>query len=513
MYTYHNPVIPGFNPDPSICRDGEDFYLVTSSFEFFPGVPIYHSKNLVNWECIGHCLTRPSQLPLANCQSSGGIYAPTIRKYKGLFYMTTTNVDMYSKGRPGNFIVHTDDILNSWSEPVWIDQGGIDPSLLFFDDKTYFCSTGGEMNSGYAGDTEHGIYLCEIDPLSGKKFSPSKLISKGTGGRFAEAPHLYHINGMFYLMLAEGGTEYGHMVTVQRSRSIYGPYEPCPHNPVLSHRNRGGHPIQATGHADMMEDQNGAWWLVCLGIRPLPRAMLHNLGRETFLSPLRWIDGWPVVGNNSGIELEMEGPLPAAPEPINFNYMTDFSGPLDPNWNYIRNPVEKNYVVKSGCLTLKGDDQTLSTANGNPVFIGMRQQAYVMSAETTLRPPETGKAGITAFYNYDYHYEIFVERNGEGDMAIVLNKRIHDLEAETFRQKIPACDKVSLRIKADTENYTFEYKCGEGVWITAGRGLCAGLCTETTHTMTFTGVYIGLFAGGGNADFLYSKSIVPKSLG
>ncbi|MDR3173461.1 MAG: glycoside hydrolase family 43 protein [Treponema sp.] len=494
MYTYHNPVIPGLNPDPSVCRDGEDFYLVTSSFEFFPGVPIYHSRNLVNWRLIGYCLTRNEQVPLAGCKSSTGIYAPTLRKHDGVFYMTTTNV---SGG--GNFIVHADTINGPWSDPVWIDSGadsrdaGIDPSLLFFNEKAYFCATGKD------GDRQ-GVFLSEIDPLTGQIFSPARLISYGTGGRFPEAPHIYFIDGWFYLTLAEGGTEYGHMVTIQRSRAIYGPYESCPHNPVLSHRDRGGHPIQALGHADMFQDQYGAWWMVCLGIRPAGWAMLHNLGRETFLAPLRWENGWPVIAKGEGIELEMEGPLPAAPENVNLDITTDFSLPeIDRRWNYIRNPDAKRYVQKNGYLSITGDHQNLSTPGGNPAFIGMKQQSFRIEAITTLKAPEHGMAGMSAYYNEDYHYDIGLRRSADGSLHVFVNKRIHDLEVETFRQKISSNDSVSLRISADREYYYFAYQTEN--WIDAGRGLTAGLCTEATHTMTFTGVYIGIFASSGTGEF------------
>ncbi|MDR3174442.1 MAG: glycoside hydrolase family 43 protein [Treponema sp.] len=494
MYTYKNPVIPGYHPDPSVCRDGDDFYLVTSTFEFFPGVPIYHSKNLVNWECIGHCLTRKEQVPLEGCPPSAGIFAPTLRYYNNIWYMTTTNV---SGG--GNFIVYTADIRGQWSDPVWIAQGGIDPSLLFFDNKVYFCSTGGE-NESKNGHWEHGIYLCEINPHTGTMVTRSALISKGTGGRNPEAPHIYHKDGWFYLMLAEGGTEYGHMVTIQRSRDIYGPYEPCPYNPILSHRDRGGHSIQATGHADIFQDHNGYWWMVFLGIRPISHSMLHNLGRETFLAPVQWIDGWLVVGNNGMCELIMEGPLPAKPENPDFNFTADFSEPFDLRWNYIRNPDTGRYILKDNLLTLVGDKQTLSTSRGSPVFIGIRQQAFNMNAETGLCPPDTGRAGISVFYNENYHYEIYAKRCQNGRLLIVVNRCIGDLEVQTYKAEINTCEAIGLRINSDREKYRFAYNVN-GAWVEAGNGFVAGLCTEITHTMTFTGVYVGLFASGGKADF------------
>ena len=272
---YRNPIISGYNPDPSICRVGEDYYIVNSSFEFYPGVPVYHSRNLVNWELEGYCLTEESQLDLHGCRPSGGIYAPTIRYHQGIFFMTTTN----TSGK-GNFIVHTTDMKKGWSEPAWVDQGGIDPSLLFDDDGTvYFAST--SMDS----EGKTGIFLCQVNPFTGERLTESVVISRGCGGRYAEGPHLYKWFGKYYLMLAEGGTEYGHMETILRSDSPYGPFEACPHNPILTHRDDMREEIYCTGHADMIEDHNGNWWLVCLAIRPCQekkdRVLLHNLDRKS----------------------------------------------------------------------------------------------------------------------------------------------------------------------------------------------------------------------------------------
>ena len=214
MLTYQNPILPGFYPDPSICRVGEDYYLVNSSFEFFPGVPLWHSRDLVNWEQKGYVLTRESQLPLRNGRTSGGIFAPTIRCHNGRFYMITTNV---TDG--GNFFVWTDDINGEWSDPVWIDHEGIDPSLFWDDDgKVYYAGT---------GRYEQGIYQFEIDLETGKKLSDTKIIWKGTGGKCPEGPHMYKINSWYYLMIAEGGTEYGHKETIARSRSVWDRLSPA----------------------------------------------------------------------------------------------------------------------------------------------------------------------------------------------------------------------------------------------------------------------------------------------
>ena len=216
---YSNPVIPGFHPDPSVCKAGDDYYLVNSSFQYFPGVPLFHSKDLVHWEQIGNCLTRPSQLDLTNANSGSGIFAPTIRYNDGVFYMITTNVS----GK-GNFLVHTTDPRSEWSEPVWLEQGGIDPSLYFEDGKCFMVSN----PDGY-------INLCEIDSMTGKQLSSSKRIWNGTGGRYAEGPHIYKKDGWYYLLISEGGTELGHKVTIARSRYIDGPYQGNPANPILTH--------------------------------------------------------------------------------------------------------------------------------------------------------------------------------------------------------------------------------------------------------------------------------------
>ncbi|WP_171026096.1 MULTISPECIES: glycoside hydrolase family 43 protein, partial [unclassified Clostridium] len=217
---FRNPIIPGYNPDPSVCRVGEDYYLVTSSFEDFPGVPVYHSRDMVNWEQIGYCLTRRSQLELKNCPPSRGIFAPVIRYHQGRFYMITTNV---SHG--GNFYVWTEDPAGEWSEPIFLAQGGIDPSLFFDDDgKVYLTS-----NQPTGGDWT--IAQSEIDIATGQLLTKPRTVWTGTGGRHPEGPHLYKINGKYYLMIAEGGTELGHMETIARSDSPYGPFESCPHNP------------------------------------------------------------------------------------------------------------------------------------------------------------------------------------------------------------------------------------------------------------------------------------------
>lgn len=488
----------GFNPDPSICRVGDDFYLVTSTFEFFPGVPVYHSKNLVEWELINHCLTTDNQLNLENCRCSGGIFAPTLRYHDGLFYMITTNVT-----DKGNFVVYTDDIRGTWSEPQWIDHKGIDPSLLFDDDgKVYYCGT------GHDAEGKQGIALFEINPRTGEKLSDTVMISYGTGGKFPEAPHLYKINGYYYLMMAEGGTEYGHMETIFRSKSLYGPYEACPFNPILSHKDFMGSPIQATGHTDLVEDADGNWWLVCLGIRPLSASLLHNLGRETFLAPVKWSsDGWPIVGDNGRIALEMEAELPAplSGTKASIDFTDDFtSNALHREWNFVRNPRRERYCLteRKGYLKLLGGNETVN--DYHPSFVGVRQKEFEVKVETKLLIEDFTdgqKAGLAAYYNMNYYYGIYVTQES-GQHYVVLVKKVHDIEPIAAKQPIDFPGEIEFQVETGKDDYVFRYRLG-GEWITLGTGKTAGLCTEGTMMMTFTGTYLGLFASNGTAYFDY----------
>ncbi len=497
---YVNPIIPGYNPDPSICRVGDDFYLVNSTFEFFPGVPIYHSKNLVNWELIGHCLTREEQLYLTGCRNSGGIYAPTIRYHDGTFFMITTNVT-----HKGNFVVHTKDIRGQWSKPYWIDQGGIDPSLFWDDDGTcYYCSTG-------TIDGVRGTVTFEINPFTGEILSEKKIISSGCGGQCPEGPHIYKKDGYYYHLLAEGGTEYGHRVTIQRSKNIWGPYEDCPHNPIFTHKEYKGSEIHATGHADIIQDQHGEWWMVFLGIRRFSHALLHNLGRETFLAPVKWEEGgWPVCGNNGTIEYVTDAPLPAPVEPVCHDLTFGFSQPMPQRVFYTRNPDYANYALDNAAkkLTLKGTDVRITEPGASPTILNMRQQGFftTVTAKMSLKETDAERAGIAAYYNNDYHYAIYLG-NDEGGRYIGFTKQVHDINVQAYKQYLAGQVDVELKIESDRHKYTFSYRQGESEWMAAGSGLNAGLSTEGTYTMTFTGTLYSMFAENGSGVFLDSFDI------
>lgn len=491
---YKNPVIPGFYPDPSVCRVGSDYYLVNSTFHFFPGVPLFHSKDLVNWQQIGNCLSRESQLALKDCYPSGGIYAPTIRYHEGTFYMITTNVS-----DKGNFYVHTQDPRGEWSDPVWLEQGGIDPSLYFEDDKCYFTSIPGE-----------GISLCEIDVKTGKQLTPTRKIWNGTGGRYPEGPHIYKKDGWYYLLIAEGGTEYGHQVTIARSRDIYGPYEANPANPIMTHFSMEGqsNPIQGIGHADFVEAHDGSWWVVCLGFRPQSGSH-HLLGRETFLSPMRWDrDAWPVINGNGMIHLDMDAPtlplLPFEKSPTRTSFKAE---KLDPAWNYVYNPIQANYSLteRSGHLRLKPTTIAL-TGWGSPTFVGRRQQHIdcVVTTSVELTNGAVGdKAGLTAYMTHQYHYAISVRELPNSEQAVTLQYRLGAM-SHTEKEVILPKGKVYLQLRADKDYYHFYYATDNKTFHEMGKMDTRFLSSETAGG--FTGIYFGLYAeteaeNPGVADF------------
>lgn len=487
--SYTNPVISGFHPDPSICKVDNDYYLVTSSFEYFPGIPIFHSKDLVNWKQIGHVLTRESQLPLTRIREipvSQGIYAPTIRNHNGRFYVITTNITTMQ-----NFYVWTENPEGPWSEPVNIEGWmGFDPSLYFDDGKVYLTGAGLPVME------PEGIYQAEIDIESGKLLSERQLIWKGDFSS-PEGPHLYKINDWYYLLIAEGGTEYGHMVTIARSRSPYGPFESNPNNPILSNRS-SKKTIQATGHADLIQATDGTWWTVFLGIRPIPGTKLHHLGRETNLAPVTWTDDeWPIIGSNGQAEVEIESnslPLEKV-EPL--QRKDDFnSNYLSPVWNFYRNPSIGSWSLteKPGYLTLHGQAHTLNDSK-SPVFVGRRQQHFncEVSSSVEFNPTSEGdEAGLTVFMNEGFHYEIARVYRQEKSL-IIFRRRVGSLwkVEKEIEYNQPT---VVFGIEADDSSYTFTYLSSKGKKEIVGVGETTLLSKEIAGG--FTGVFFGMYATG-----------------
>jgi len=488
---FDEPIIAGMAPDPSVCRVGDNYYLVTSTFEYFPGVAVYHSKDLIHWRLIGHALTRVSQLPLVRLTRNGGIWAPTIRYHDGVFYMVTT---LKTEGH-GNFFVHTKDPAGEWSDPIELDQGGIDPSLLFDDDGKVYLTTGG-------GNCATRICQSEIDIKTGKRLSEIKPLWNGTGGSSPEGPHLYKINGYYYLLIAEGGTEYGHSETIARSRSPWGPFESYSRNPILTHRNFKASPIQGTGHADLIQAQDGSWWTVFLGFRPASR-MAHHLGRETFLAPVAWSqDGWPIVNGNGTITPRMDvKTLPQnvwPDEPARDEFLQ--SKP-DLPWNFVRNLDASRCSLKErpGWLRLKGSAFTLDDAEAAPVFVARRQQYFEneITTQVDFQPRREGdEAGLALRMNDRHHYEFGIRRGANG-REVYLRYNIASIRTIAATKPIGA-GLVRLRIRSYSEIYRFSYAVGDESFRDLGGVETRYLSSEVADG--FNGVFVGVFATGRGRD-------------
>lgn len=494
MRGYDNPVIKGFHPDPSVCAVGDDYYLVNSSFQYFPGVPIYHSKDLVNWEQIGHVLTRRSQLELDNALSWRGIYAPTIRYHEGMFYMITTNCS----GK-GNFIVHSTDPAGEWSDPAWVDMGGIDPSLFFHDGKCW-----------YTGTADSRIMLFEIDPMTGKKLSKEKEIWRGTGGRYPEGPHLYFKDGWYYLLIAEGGTEYAHMITIARSRNIDGPYEGNPGNPILTHckMSTQGSQIQGLGHGDFVQAADGSWWMACLGFRR-QGGDHHLLGRETFMAPVEWDkDGWPVVNGNGELQLRMD--VPTLPQvecrkaPSHMDFSKDRTGD---EWIYLRNPFMENYSFTGTSMRLTSNGKDLDETHVSPTFTGRRQEDIFFSAITSLTAEAEAEAGLTVFMDVGSHYDIFIE-----DGVVKVRYRLGEMTHLIKAKEGIGSGKVWLKVEGNEYNYVFSFSTDGLEYKRLCQMNTRYLSSETASG--FTGIVLGLYAtgqSGKHADFYtFDYSMIPR---
>lgn len=480
---YTNPVVKGFYPDPSVCYADGKYYLVCSSFQYFPGVPLYESDDLVNWTQIGHVLTRKNQVMLEKINSSGGVFAPTIRYNNGRFYMVTTNDTTHQ-----NFYVYTDDIHGEWSDPIFVDQGGIDPSLLFDDGHVYFISNGCDDYG------EGGVVQCEINIETGEKLSHSKCIWKGSGGRYLESPHVYKINGGYYLMAAEGGTEYGHMITYARSESIWGEYKGYEKNPVLTNRNKAPYIIQGIGHGDLICDKNGDWHILCLGFRQIHMWMpYHTLGREVFLIPVQFgSDGWFTAGNDGTCEesYEMKGDF-VQNEKRSYT-LENTAWNID--WCYLRHPHTENYELSDSKAVLHGTDITLDDVD-SPTFIGIRQRDFNMelTADISL---ESGEGGVTVYHCEQEHYEVAL-RSTESGCEAILKLNIGGIKHNQTAVPVSG-NKAKLIVRADSQIYNFYVNDGEKE-VHLGCGQAKYLSSEVCGG--FTGVVLGMYAVNGTSEF------------
>jgi xylan 1,4-beta-xylosidase len=512
---YVNPILAGFYPDPSVVRDGEDYYLVTSSFAYFPGVPIFHSRDLVHFTQLGHVLDRPAQLDLDGLAISEGIFAPTLRYHQGTFYLITTRV---GGGRALNFVVTAHNPAGPWSDPIVLPAiDGVDPSLFFEDDGRAYVVWSGKPPAPPRYEGHMALWLQEFDWRAQKLVGARRLlvdggVAPGKSPRWIEGPHLFKTHGAYYLIAAEGGTEQGHSEVVFRSDRVEGPWQPFAGNPILTQRHLDpGRPdaVTSTGHADFVETAAGDLWAVFLGTRPYGDD-LYNTGRETFLMPVRWTEGWPIVtaGDEAVPLLHQRPALPAQPPgPLptagNFTIRDEFDAPaLAPVWNFIRTPREAWYDLRStpGWLSLRPRPVALGQ-RGNPSFIGLRQQHghAVASAAMAYLPAKAGdRAGLVAFQNDDFYYFLGLAL---ADGTPVIEVERHAKLAGTPTTTVlawaalsPAAGgQVFLKIEARGGAYDFSYAYDPARWL-ALVTQADGTLLSTKVAGGFVGTYLGMYA-------------------
>ncbi|MDX3773394.1 glycoside hydrolase family 43 protein [Chromatiaceae bacterium AAb-1] len=505
--TYQNPVLAGFFPDPSITRNGDDYYLTVSSFAYTPGLPILHSRDLVNWQLIGYALTRPSQLDMSDLQISRGIFAPTLRYHDGTFYLITTVVD-----RGGNFLLTATNPAGPWSDPIWLPEvQGIDPDIFFDDDGRVYIAHNGDAPGEPLYEGHKAIWLWQYDPQSQKVLPDSQqlLVNGGvdlsTKPIWIEAPHLYKHDGWYYLLCAEGGTADQHSAVIFRSRSLPEPFVPYSGNPILTQRDLAPErpdPITTAGHADFVQLPDGQWWAVFLASRAYQQRYF-NTGRETFLLPVSWQDGWPhILTAGQTIPYRRSAPQGLEISPAattltgNFNWRDDFSSTtLNPHWNLLRE-------FDQSWLKLDGQQLSLTPAATRldsllqPAFIGRRQQHMHFDASTSLSLPPFGhnrqfSAGIAAFQNEQHHYYLGV-RAHSGGIELFLEQAFAGAPQQIASQPLPASpEPLRLKISGRAGTISFYYALGNNDW-QAVAGPQDAMLLSTQAAGGFVGTMLGL---------------------
>lgn len=533
MNVIHNPIIPGTYPDPSICRVGDDYYMINSSFELYPGIPIFHSRNLADWTQIGNVMTVDNGFHMKANSLIGGVMAPTIRYSNGTFYVVNANFS-----DKGNFVVTATDPAGPWSEPRWMtDVPGIDASVFFDDDgSAYVLGTGDVIDEN--GVKTRGIWMAGYDFDQMKCTTEPQPIwtcaLRGAGS--PESPHLYHKDGWYYLMIAEGGTEHYHAVTVARNRELFGWYEGDPANPVLTHRRMGMNVKFANiGHADLVETPEGDWYAVMLGSRTV-EGYHKNLGRETFICPVRWENDWPLFSPETG-KVEEEYPLPRGTEPGEGNAWADFDCDFTDDALPARmvmwgTPYGDVYSVGDGELKLS----CLARAIDEPVrcaldeaenarrddcvaFAGFRQFTpdFVSECTMTFTPQGAETAGflIMEACNHQYRLERYVGTDGMQKLALVLTTTdMHGMmphfptfKADTVKEEIASVpydnETVTLRIEGHGQRLTFFYGSdaehmeqigGTEDALKINPDILAGA------TGNLVGDFVGMYASGNGSD-------------
>ncbi|KAF3309884.1 hypothetical protein TWF173_010284 [Orbilia oligospora] len=543
--SYQNPILRGFNPDPTICRDPRtnDFFIATSTFEYFPGVSIYHSKDLISWKLIGHALTRRSQLDMRTVEPGGGIWAPTLRFVNGRFYMATAKWDRYRPAQnervwPRGFYVETDNIWdeNSWSDPVYFDLPGFDQDLFWDDDGKVYLSTTYRLVDRDPKSTkkDFAIHLCEVDLRTGTSLTPPTVIRVAPSG-LAEGSHIIKRNNYYYLFTAEGGTEEGHTEWVSRSSvGPLGPWELGTRNPLW--RNTTSDEVQNTGHADLIEDAVGNWWGVFLGVRPWRQEVngevtweISQYGRESFLVPVSWEDDWPVFNYGSKITL-----LGKAPDTYHVRdaetWFDDFGkSNLEPGWYHKHTPLKQEYSLTSrrGFLRLHGGPYNLTVPECPTMLLQRQTRANIVwTTELEFYPDrKTYEAGTVVWWNSYTFSSIGIRVTESGQRYIAVKQALDGKGGfEEFQHELPEGKfPVQLHIKALPLEYHLGFSFPTGSepdhHLKRTKTDITWLSSVSTRTMTllppignaFAGMMFGVYSFGElerclvPADFSYVR--------
>ncbi len=516
-----NPILTGFNPDPSILRVGNDYYIATSTFEWFPGVQIHHSTDLIHWELICHPLERLSQLNMIGEQSSCGVWAPCLSYSNGLFYLIYTDVKSFLGmfKDTHNYLVTAESIMGPWSEPIYLNSSGFDPSLFHDEDgKKYLLNMLMDYRSW---NTKFGgIVLQEYSEEKKALVGEPINIFKGTQLRLTEGPHIYKHDGYYYLMTAEGGTGYEHAVTMARSKNIEGPYEVDPLNPILTSYHTPDNPIQKAGHASLTKGHNGKWYLVHLCGRPVGEDRLCILGRETAIEEVVWKDGWLRLangGNSPSERVEIDGSY--ADSTVEKKYLReDFDGA---SWSLhlqtLRVPLAERASLseRPGYLRLYGKESFTSCHQQS--LLAHRQQSFYVEVTTKVDfKPKSFQTMAGLVYYYDslsYYYLYITEDEVAGRVlsiiACVLGKGTHPIGVGI---SLPAEGEVYLRLTTKKDKAYFSYSLDHETYVPVGKELDATVLSDDYYAATghimFTGAFIGiccqdLSGRGAYADFDY----------
>ncbi|WP_353855555.1 glycoside hydrolase family 43 protein [Bacillus sp. Bos-x628] len=477
-----NPVLKGFNPDPSICRVGEDYYIAVSTFEWFPGVQIYHSKDLVNWRLISRPLQKTSQLDMKGNPDSGGVWAPCLSYADGMFWLIYSDIKVvdgpFKDGH--NYLVTCDTVDGKWSDPVWLNSSGFDPSL-FHDrsGKKYLLNMLWDHR-----ENQHsfaGIVLQEYCAAEQKLIGQRKVIFKGTDIKLTEAPHLYQIGDYYYLLTAEGGTRYEHAATIARSSNIEGPYEVHPDNPILSAFHDPRHPLQKCGHASIVHTHTNEWYLAHLTGRPIRSSQESifqqrgycPLGRETAIQKLYWKDGWPYVAG--GKEGAMEVEAPAVAEKVFSSTVPKVDEFKESELNMHFQTLRIPFTSQIGSLTEKPDHlrlygQESLTSKFTQSFVARRWQSFYFEAETAVSFfPENFQqaAGLVNYYNTENWTALQVTYDEELGRILELSVCQNLAFSQPLNDKIVIPDGVPyvyIKVTVQQETYHYSFSFNQQDW-------------------------------------------------